>query len=147
MSSWTLLGASCSSALIFLLTIHRSMCLDPVAADSHGRAQIHLGISPSPSLEITHVGLTVLLSPSMTCLLPVYIPFLVWQHCKMDSCYSASHLGMLHFVSISGRSSRYHMPSVEWVSFHVSRMIFMASFCILSCFHRLNCDRVLRSRS
>ena len=42
-----------------------------------------------------HAGLIVLFSPSMTCLLPVYTPFLHRQHGRVDSWDSASHSGML----------------------------------------------------
>ena len=51
---------------------------------------------PSPLLawamwDCTHDELIVLLDPSTTCLLPVYTPFLLWQHRGVDSWDSAPH--------------------------------------------------------
>ena len=94
-----LLLASTSIVLLlwlFQLAIHSSACLGSLTAESRGRDWTQLDAFPSPLLawavrDCTHAGLIVLLGPSMTCLLPVYTPFLLWQHRRVDSWDSASH--------------------------------------------------------
>ena len=80
----------------FQLAIHGSECLGSLTAESCSRAWTQLGVFPSPLLawalrDWTHAGLIVLLDPSTTCLLPVYTPFLLWQHRGVDSLDSTSH--------------------------------------------------------
>ena len=59
---------------------------------------------PSPLLALalwgrTHDSLTVLLGPSMTCLLLVYTPFLLWQYRAVDSCDFTLHWDALWLAS------------------------------------------------
>ena len=85
---------------VFHLATYGSVCLGSLTAESCSRAWTQLGVFPSPLLawalrDGTHAGLIVLLGPSMTCLLPVYTPFLLWQHCGVHSWDSALHCDTL----------------------------------------------------
>ena len=81
---------------LFQLAIHGSAWQGSLTEESCSRSWTQLDVFPSPLhawavRDRTHAGLTVLLGPSMTCLLPVYTSFLLWQHCGLDSWDSASH--------------------------------------------------------
>ena len=82
-------GKHCTSALAFPAG-HSWQCV-PRFSDSSLAVGFDLDwmFFPVPYLlelcETAHAGLTVLLGPSMTFLLSVYTPFLLWQHRGVDS--------------------------------------------------------------
>ena len=107
----------CTGALVFQLAIHGNVCLGSLTAESCSRVWTQLDVFPSPALawavqDFTHAGSIVLLDPSMTCLLPVYTPFLLWQHRGLFLgifCIAlryASTCSTSCLVSMDGRSSR-----------------------------------------
>ena len=94
----------CTSALT-LPAGHSQQCMPSfLTAETCSRAWTRLDIFPSPLLawalrDSTPASLIVLLGPSTTCLLLVYTPSLLWQHCRVDSWDSTSHWDMLWLAS------------------------------------------------